>query len=205
MTENLFTAPDLDPDTLAHLGPLSAMAGIWEGTTGTDVHLTADGAETSAYVERYELQPLDPQTSGPQYFYGLRYHVHINKPGEIGTFHDQVGYWLWDPEANSVVQTIAIPRAQVIQAIGTARADDTAFSLHAELGSPIAGIASSAFLDRAFKTVAFDITVTINPDGTWGYEQDTVLEVLGRDEPFHHTDRHVLRKVADPTPNPLAR
>jgi hypothetical protein len=33
----------------------------------------------------------------------------------------------------------------------------------------------------------------------------TTLLVLGRDEPFHHTDRHLLHKVADPTPNPLAR
>jgi hypothetical protein len=37
----------------------------------------------------------------------------------------------------------------------------------------------------------------------WGYDEDTVLQVLGRDEPFHHTDRHTLRKVGDPTPNPL--
>ena len=27
----------------------------------------------------------------------------------------------------------------------------------------------------------------------------------GFDEPFHHTDRHILHKVAEPTPNPLAR
>jgi hypothetical protein len=32
-----------------------------------------------------------------------------------------------------------------------------------------------------------------------------VLQVLDRDEPFHHTDRHVLHKVGEPTPNPLAR
>jgi len=47
--------------------------------------------------------------------------------------------------------------------------------------------------------------VTINADGTWTYDEDTVLQILGRDEPFHHTDRNTLHKIAEPTPNPLAR
>jgi len=29
--------------------------------------------------------------------------------------------------------------------------------------------------------------------------------IRGKTEPFHHTDRNVLTKVAEPTPNPLAR
>ena len=41
-------------------------------------------------------------------------------------------------------------------------------------------------------------------DGTWSYEEDTVLQILGQDEPFHHTDRNRLSKVGDPMPNPLA-
>jgi hypothetical protein len=27
----------------------------------------------------------------PQLFYGLRYHTHVVKPGEVETFHDQIG------------------------------------------------------------------------------------------------------------------
>jgi hypothetical protein len=45
----------------------------------------------------------------------------------------------------------------------------------------------------------------INPDGTWTYNEDTVLQILGQDEPFHRTDRNTLTRVADATPNPLAR
>lgn len=209
MTEDIFTEPELDPDTLANLGPLTAMAGIWEGSTGTDVHPVSpeEGyTETSRYIERYELQPIDPQTNGPQYFYGLRYHVHIHEPGEVETFHDQVGYWLWNPVEQTVTQTIAIPRGQVALASASGVAPDaTTFTLHAERGSTVYGICSQPFLEHAFTTVSFRITVTVNPDGTWGYDEDTVLQVLGRDEPFHHTDVHTLRKVADPTPNPLMR
>jgi hypothetical protein len=205
MVEDIFTEPELDPDTLANLGPLTGMAGIWEGTAGTDVHPVVEGTETDAFVEHYELQPIDPQTNGPQYFYGLRYHTHIVQPGEVETFHDQVGYWLWDPVAGEVLQSVTIPRGQVALASGRAAADATTFTLRAERGSTSFGICSSTFLERAFTTLSFEITVTINPDGTWRYDEDTVLQVLGRDEPFHHTDRHVLHKIADPTPNPLAR
>ena len=36
----LFAEPDPDPDTLANLGPLRALAGVWEGKKGTDVKPT---------------------------------------------------------------------------------------------------------------------------------------------------------------------
>jgi hypothetical protein len=37
------------------------------------------------------------------------------------------------------------------------------------------------------------------------YEEDTVLMIKGKTEPFHHTDRNTLSKIAEPMPNPLAR
>ena len=86
------------------------MAGVWEGTGGADDHPVAEGTEQNAFVERYELQPIDRQTNGPQLFYGLRYHTHIVKPGEVETFHDQVGYWLWEPATRTVTLTLGIPR-----------------------------------------------------------------------------------------------
>jgi hypothetical protein len=209
MHADIFTEPDLDTDTLANLGPLAALAGVWEGTAGADTHpvaLDEGGTETDVYVERYELQPIDPQTNGPQYFYGLRYHVHITKPGEVETFHDQVGYWLWNPVEQTVTQTVAIPRGQVALASTAGVAPDaTSFTLTAERGSTVYGICSQPFLEQAFTTVSFRITVTVHPDGTWGYDEDTVLQLPDRPEPFHHTDVHLLHKVADPTPNPLAR
>ncbi|MCC7076943.1 MAG: FABP family protein [Acidimicrobiia bacterium] len=205
LPDDIFTEPDLDPNTLANLGPLTAMAGIWEGTTGVDVHPVAAGSETDTYVERYELQPTDPQTNGPQWFYGLRYHIHITKPGEVETFHDQVGYWLWEPAANTVIQTIAIPRGQVALLSGPAEPDAEKFTLAAHLGSTVYGICSNPFLDLAFKTTDVEVNVELHADGTWSYDETTTLVMPDRDEPFLHTDRHTLTKVADPTPNPLAR
>jgi hypothetical protein len=76
---DIYTEPDGDSDTLASLGPLLPMAGVWEGVKGSDLHPVLAGAEQNDFVEHYELQPVDRQTNGPQLFYGLRYHTHITK------------------------------------------------------------------------------------------------------------------------------
>ena len=120
-------------------------------------------------------------------------------------FHDQVGYWLWEPATRTVILTLAIPRAQVVMASGHAEPDAKAFELSARLGSETFGICSGPFLQEAFRTTEFRIRVTIDPGGTWSYEEDTVLQVKDRQEPFHHRDRNTLTKVAEPTPNPKAR
>jgi len=204
--EDIFTEPSsIDVDTLANLGPLRGMAGIWEGTKGLDVKPKADGPKQQAYVERIELQPIDPQTNGPQLFYGLRYFSHVVKPGQVKTYHDQVGYWLWEPATNVVIHSLAIPRAQVAMAVGQATADATTFELVSTRGSTAYGICSTPFLEHAFRTDSFRIRITINPDGSWSYAEDTVLAIKGRAEPFHHTDRNTLYRIAEPTPNPLAR
>ena len=201
---DIYTEPDGDPDTLANLGPLAPMAGIFEGIGGTDVHSAADGDESDLFHERYELQPIDAQTNGPQLFYGLRYHTHIVKPGEVETFHDQVGYWLWEPAAATVTFTLAIPRGQVLLASGPADPDATSFELVATVGSEVYGILSNPFLDVNFRTVSFRMGVTIGSVGTWSYEEDTMLEVPGRTGLVVHHDANTLTRVAPPTPNPLA-
>jgi hypothetical protein len=70
---DIFTEPDGDPDTLANLGPLRAIAGVRTGSTGSDDHPVVEGSERDTIVERYESQPIDFQTNGPQLLYGLRY------------------------------------------------------------------------------------------------------------------------------------
>jgi len=46
--------------------------------------------------------------------------------------------------------------------------------------------------------------VTIGPGDSWSYDEDTVLQVRGRAELFHHRDRNTLTRIAGPRPNPLA-
>lgn len=89
-------------------------------------------------------------------------------------------------------------------AAGQAKADAKEFELISTQGLDTYGICSAPFLNHAFKTVEYRIKVTINPDGTWSYDQDTVLKIFGQDELFHHRDRNTLHKIGEATPNPLA-
>ena len=203
--KDIYTEPDpIDFDTLKNLGPLAPMAGIWEGQRGLDVKPKAEGPKKQVYVERMELQPIDPQTNGPQLLYGLRYHTHITKPGQVKTYHDQVGYWLWEPATQTIMHTLTIPRGQVVIAGGKAAPDAKEFELVARQDDPCFGIKSAPFLEHAFQTVEFRIKITIHDDGSWTYDEDTTMLIQGLSEPFHHTDRHQLFKVAEPTPNPVA-
>jgi hypothetical protein len=68
---DIYTEAHGDSDTLTELGPLRPLAGIWTSADGADVHPVgpgsdivgpvADGQEHNAFVERYELQPIDRQ------------------------------------------------------------------------------------------------------------------------------------------------
>lgn len=168
---DIYTEPsEIDPDTLKNLGPLAALAGVWEGMRGLDVNPKAEGPEKDAYYERYELQPIDPQANGPQLLYGLRYHQHVLRQNKPETFHDQVGYWLWEPATGMLILSLAIPRGQVAMATGKAARDA---KTHCEFGSPTNGTCSNPFLDYAFKTLEYRIRVAVNADGTWSYESRT--------------------------------
>ena len=202
--QDIYTEPEADGNTLANLGPLTGMAGIWMGERGLDVKPKAEGPKKQAFVERIELQPIDLQTNGPQLFYGLRYHTFITKTGFTKMYHDQVGYWLREPATGTIIQTLAIPRGQIAMAVGKAEPDAKGFELVAKRGTEEYGICSNPFLEYAFKTVEYRIKVSINADGTWGYDEDTVLMIKGQTEPFHHTDKNLLTKIGEPSPNPLA-
>src|SRR5437868_10578645 len=157
--DDVFTEPDFSPDTLANLGPLRRLAGVWESDQGLDINPKAEGPERRVFREHIRMEPADPQTNGPQLLYGLRYHIHINTPEEAITFHDQVGYWLWEPATGLVLQTLAIPRGQVAIAAGHADAGATRLVLTAERGQTEYGICSTTFLELAFRTDAYRIEV----------------------------------------------
>jgi hypothetical protein len=204
--DDIFTEPeDVDPDTLANLGPLRRLAGVWEGRKGVDVNPKAEGPERREFLERIEIQPIDPQANGPQLLYGLRYHVHIVASDEDTTFHDQVGYWLFEPKTGLIMQTLAIPRGQTALASGRTLEDGSGLTVRAERGEPGYGICSTDFLEWAFRTDSYQLDVKFEADGGWSYVSTTMLQVRGREEPFKHIDRNTLAKVAEPRPNPSAR
>jgi hypothetical protein len=202
---DVFTEPsNVDPDTLANLGPLRRLAGSWSSRKGHDVNPKADGPERRGYIENIDFQAIDPQTNGPQLLYGLRYHTHITTVEEDITFHEQVGYWLWEPATGLVMQTVAIPRGQVALAAGQARPDADEIIVAAKRGQTGYGISSTSFLEQAFRTDSYQLTISFQADGSWSYVIDTELMVHGRDVPFAHQDRNTLYRTGEAKPNPWA-
>jgi hypothetical protein len=202
--DDIFTEPEASADTLANLGPLRRLAGTWESDRGVDISPKAKGPERRVFREHIHMQPIDSQANGPQLLYGLRYHIHINTPEEAITFHDQVGYWLWEPATGLIMQSLAIPRGQVVLAGGTARPDDERIAVEARRGDTRFGISSTPFLDEAFRTDYYRIEITFNGDDTWTYVTRTDLAVRGVTPPFNHRDTNTLHRIAAPTLNPLA-
>jgi hypothetical protein len=200
---DVFTEPvNVDPDTLANLGPLRRLAGRWSASKGMDLNPKAEGPERRVFIERIDFDAIDPQTNGPQLFYGLRYHIHINTAEEDITFHDQVGYWLWEPATGLIMQSVTIPRGQILLASGVAKPDDRKISVAAKRGDTRYGICSTAFLEENFRTDAYRCDITFNDDGSWTYLVETELFVRGA--PFNHHDTNTLKLVGPPALNPLA-
>lgn len=177
------------------LGPLAPLSGVWEGEKGNDVAPDDDfGVEKTAFRERLTFEPLGPVRNHAQTLYGLRYATKAWPRGSKDPFHEELGYWLWDPAARQVLRCFLIPRGVTVLAGGTVEPGARQFELRAEAGSPTYGICSNQFLDREFKTVRYTLKVTILDERTFSYEEDTELQIPGQPI-FHHRDGNTLTKV----------
>ena len=136
---------------------------------------------------------------------GLRYSTLVTKPDQHKTYHEQVGYWLWEPATGRIIHTLTLARGGVLMASGRASADARSFGLRVSHVDSSFGTRSTPYVQHGFRTDALRIRVTLQEDDSWRYEADTVLKIRGQSEPFHHSDRNHLRRLAPPTPNPLAR
>lgn len=185
-------------DTSALFGPLAQLAGIWEGEKGDDVAPSDDrGVEKSKYKERIVFEPLGPVNNHDQCLYGLRYKTTAWRIGEADAFHEELGYWLWDAKDSHVLRCFMVPRGVAIIAGGTVAADAKTFQLSAQVGSDTYGICSNKYLDVEFKTVRYDLKLTMHDANSFSYEEDTQLKVKGKNEIFHHTDKNTLKRVKD--------
>jgi hypothetical protein len=182
-------------EIIKNLGPLAPLAGHWEGNEGIDVSPSKKGAVTTKFRELITFDPIGPVTNGPQALYGLKYTTTAWSLGDVEPFHEEVGYWLWDADAQQVMRCFIVPRGVTVNAGGSVAADAKSFSLRADVGSEIYGVMSNPFLDKAFKTVCYTLKVTINDDGSFSYQEDTQLAIQGLSDIFHHTDQNRLNKI----------
>jgi hypothetical protein len=141
------------------------------------------------------FEPTGEVANHDQKLQGLRYTTTAWRIGEDDPFHEELGYWLWDPAAKQVLRCFMVPRGVTIIAGGTAEAGDASFELHAQVGSETYGICSNRFLDDHFKTVRYELKFERVDGDTIRYWENTVLKIKGQDTLFEHTDENTLTRV----------
>ncbi|MFO1072400.1 MAG: hypothetical protein U1E17_06910 [Geminicoccaceae bacterium] len=112
---DIFAEPDdiESRHALANLGPLRGLAGVWRSAAGDDTAPKAAGPERKPFLEQAEeMQPSIRRRMAQPLLRAALPHPHHDAEGEAITFHDQTGYWLWEPATGLVLQTLAIRAAR---------------------------------------------------------------------------------------------
>lgn len=178
-------------------GPLAGLIGVWEGAKGDDTAPSDErGIENNKFRERISFEVINPVNNHEQALCVLRYATTAWRVGESDPFHEETGYWMWDAAEKQVMRAFIVPRGVTVLAGGTASPEDKEFKMSAVAGSETYGVCSNHFLNREFKTVRYDLRVKLLGADTFEYEEDTVLQMKGRTDLFHHTDRNTLKRVA---------
>jgi hypothetical protein len=187
----------MSDEIIKNLGPFAALAGRWEGDKGDDIAPDDDkkSEENNKFREEMIFEPMGPVNNHEQTLYGLRYSLTAWRIGSESAFHEDRGYWLWDAKNKQAMRCTIVPRGVSIIAGGTVEPDAKEFDLAADVGSETYGICSSKFLDEEFKTVRFEMKITIHSNDSFSYDQDTQIQIKGNPNLFHHTDKNTLSRV----------
>src|SRR4051794_41777838 len=106
-------------------GPLAGLIGEWQGEGGLDrafSHSQEKVVETP-YLEKVTMKPFGPVDNGSQHLYGLDYRTAMWRGDEENPFHTEVGYWLWDGDAQQGMRGFVVPRGITVLAGGPAGPD----------------------------------------------------------------------------------
>ena len=180
-------------------GPLAALLGTWEGDKGVDRAPEPDGEERNPYYETIVFQAGGDVTNAEQQTLSVvRYHQVVSRKSNDQVFHDQVGYWLWDPADDTIVETFTIPRGVAVVAGGKlGQPDDLqqelVFEVAADAASPEFGIVQAPFMFRQAKTTAFRHTLTVQGD-VMRYSESTILDIYDKTA-YDHKDVNTLRRT----------
>jgi hypothetical protein len=178
-------------------GPLAPLAGEWAGEDGVDIAYSHSRGEVrrTPYREKVSLRPFGPVDNGCQRLFGLDYSTAMWCHAETTPFHTEVGYWLWDAASGEVLRGFVVPRGVAVLAGGTAAADAVELRLGADPGGTGYTIGENRYLARHARTLSYRARITIDRNGSWSYDEVTMLAMSGLAEPFAHADRNTLRRV----------
>ncbi len=184
----------MSEDTVDY-GPLGGLIGVWTGDKGLDVAPEPEDDSKSPYFETLTFTAAGDLTNAEeQKLSMIRYHQVVQRQSDGGVFHDEVGYWMWDAQAQTVMHSLAIPRAVCVLAGGVytgPKNGEIILNVAAKDGDEDWGIVQSPFMRKKARTVEFRQTLKLTGN-TLAYSETSVLAIYGRS--FEHTDENTLTR-----------
>lgn len=178
-------------------GPLANLIGEWKGNKGMDIAPEPDGTEENPYYETIVYTAGGTVTNAESQVLSLvHYRQIVRRKTTDKAFHEQTGYWVWDPRDQVIMHSFAIPRGIGILA-GAKYKDSTdnngniILEVTAAIDNKDWGIIQSAFMQKNALTTSFNQKITVG-NGKMHYTQSTMLDIYER--VFEHTDENNLIK-----------
>ena len=124
----------------------------------------------------------------------VRYLQIVQRKSDNEIFHDETGYWMWDPKNQIVMHSLAIPRAVCVLAGGKyAGAKDKTGNVIIEVTANINdknwNIIQSPFMQENARTIEFRQKISVGNEKL-SYTESMMVEIYG--DVFEHTDQNDL-------------
>ncbi len=173
-------------------GPIGHLVGSWEGE-GLDVAPNpVDTTEENEFYDKLFFEAIGTVTNANMQTLSAIYYRHRVYSKKSGNgFHDQTGYFLYDPANKMVVHTFNIPRGVNILAIGKAKGSEP-IELELSTNEQGGGILQTPFMANKAKTTSYTMQLSIYKDKL-SYKQTTMLEIYNNN--FTHIDESILKRV----------
>ena len=175
--------------------PLVQLIGVWKGEMGVDIAPKPEEDENNPYYEVLTIEPieLEVENAEEQELDAVRYHQVVREKANDKVSHSETGYWLWDKNEHTIMNSFSIPRGVNILAGGqvTNTNNELKFNVAVAENDTKWGIVQSPFMLKKAKTVSFkrEFIVTNNK---LSYTQEMELAIYGKT--FTHTDVNTLTK-----------
>lgn len=179
-------------------GPLEKLIGKWESDGFSGDNRAPDpnrNVENTKFRQFMTFEPIGDVENHEQLLYALRYNTEAWEEGdESGPFHEETGYFIWDKGNSQVLKSFIVPRGIAVNAGGTYIETDGKIKVKAELGSNTYGLCSNLFLDKKFKTLSYELEISVS-DGILSYEENTRIKIEGQENIFDHIEKNTLKRI----------
>lgn len=186
--------------SIENYGPLAFFIGEWSsGDDWKGENRAPDPdrkVENTKFRQEMSFIPIGDVENHEQLLYVLKYSTTAWEEGDDDSFHEEVGYFIWDSENKQVMKSFIVPRGISVNAGGTAEVDAKKLEFEAVLGSETYGLCSNQFLNDEFKTIRYSIELNKIDKNTFSYNEDSEIKIKNQTDIFHHTEHNIMTRVS---------